>query len=78
MKPLIKSNKSNVFLLPNESAKAFETFKSELASACLTCVNKRLPFTVERDASNYTLAVSLNQGCRPIAFHSRTFSPGER
>ena len=52
--------------------------KSELTSACLTCVNEGLPFTVECDASNHTLAASLNQGGRPIAFHSRTLSPSER
>ena len=50
--------------------------KSELTSACSTCVNKGLPFTVECDASNHTLAASLNQGGRAIAFHSRTLSPG--
>ena len=44
--------------------------KSELASACLTCVNKILPFTVECDASNHTLAASLNQGGCPIGFCS--------
>ena len=37
-----------------------------------------MPFTVECDASNHTLAASLNQGGRPIAFHSRTLSPSER
>ena len=52
--------------------------KSKLASACLTCVNKGLPFTVECDASNHTLAASLNQGGRPIAFRFRTLSPSER
>ena len=77
-KPLIESNKNNVFPLSNESAGAFEMLKSELTSACLTCVNEGLPFTVECDASNHTLAASLNQGGRPIAFHSRTLSPSER
>ena len=78
IKPLIESNKNNVFPLSNESAGAFEMLKSELTSACLTCVNEGLPFTVECDASNHTLAASLNQGGRPIAFHSRTLSPSER
>ena len=76
IKPLIESNKNNVFPLSNESVRAFEMLKSELTSACSTCVNKGLPFTVECDASNHTLAASLNQGGCPIAFHSRTLSPG--
>ena len=78
IKPIIESNKNNVFPLSNESAGAFKMLKSELTSACLTCVNEGLPFTVECDASNHTLAASLNQGGRPIAFHSRTLSPSER
>ena len=49
--------------------------KSELISASLTCVNEGLPFTVECDASNHTLAASLNQGGCPNAFHSQTFLP---
>ena len=49
--------------------------KSELTSASLTCVNEGLPFTVECDASNHTLAASLNQGGCPNAFHSQTFLP---
>ena len=50
IKPVIESNKNNVFPLSNESARAFEMLKPELTSACLTCVNEGLPFTVEWDA----------------------------
>ena len=78
IKFLIESNKNNAFPLSNESVRAFKMLKSELTSACLTCVNEGLPFTVECDASNHTLAASRNQGGRPIAFHSRTLSPSER
>ena len=33
--------------------------KSELTSACLTCVHEGLPFTVKCGASNHTLAYLL-------------------
>ena len=62
------------FSFSNESAKVFEILQSELASACLNCVNEELPFTVECDASNHTLAASLNQNGRFIAFPSQIFS----
>ena len=52
IKQLIKFNKNNIFPLSNESAKVFKILQSELASACLNCVNKGLFFTVECDASN--------------------------
>ena len=75
IKPLIESNKNNVFPLSNESAGAFEMLKSELTSACLTCANEGLPFTVECDASNHTLAASLNQDGRPMLFIPGLFLP---
>ena len=75
IKPLIESNKNNVFSFSNELAKAFEILKSELAFACLNCANEGLPFTVECDASYHTLAASLNQNGRFIAFPSQIFSP---
>ena len=78
IKPLIESNKNYVFPLSNKSARAFEMLKYELVFSCLTCVNEGLSFTVEYDASNHTLSARVNQGGRPIAFHSRTFSPSER
>ena len=41
------------------------------------CIRPDVPFTVECDAFEHTLAASLNQGGVPVAFHSRTFSPSE-
>ena len=78
IKPFIESNKNYVFPLSNESARAFEMLKYKLAFSCLTCVNEGLSFAVEYDASNHTLSAGLNQGGRPIAFHSRTLSPSKR
>ena len=74
-KPLIESNKNNLFPFSNESAKVFEILQSELASVCLNCVNEGLFFTVECDGSNHTLAASINQGGYPIAFPFQIFSP---
>ena len=78
IKPLVESNKTNSFPLTSEAVETFKALKSELLKASLTCVDDGLPFTVECDASNHTLAATLNQGGRPVAFHSRTFTPCER
>ena len=75
IKLLIESNKNNVFPLSNELAKAFEMLKSELTSACLTCANEGLPFTVEYDASNHTLAASLIKVVALLLFIPGLFLP---
>ena len=54
IKPLIESNKNNVFPLSNRLARAFKMLKFEFASACLTCLNEGLLFMVECDVSNHT------------------------
>ena len=56
---------------------AFNSLKCELESACLSCVREGIPFTIECDASEHTIAATLNQGGQPVAFHSRTLTPTE-
>lgn len=77
VRPLVQSNLSSSFPLPAEASACFEKLRKNLAAASLTCVNEALPFVVECDASQHTLAATLNQGGKPIAFHSRTFSNTE-
>ena len=56
---------------------AFNSLKCELESACLSCVGEGIPFAVECDASEYTIAATLNQGGQPVAFLFRTLIPTE-
>ena len=63
--------------LIKEASDSFETLRNDLAAAFLTSIDEKLPSVVECDASEHTLAATLNQGGKPVAFHSRTFSSNE-
>ena len=63
--------------LGSDAVQAFNTLKSVLAQASLLSIDEDIPFTIESDASNFCLAATLNQGGRPVAFHSRTLSGSE-
>ena len=62
IRPLIQSNLFSYFPLSSDAAKSFELLRQNLASACLTSVKEGVPFVVECDASDHTLAATLNQG----------------
>ena len=53
---------------------SFNSLKCELEFACLSCVREGIPFTIKCDASEHTIAATLNQGGQPVAFHSRTLT----
>ena len=40
-------------------------------------VDISVPFILETDASDHTIAAVLNQSGRPVAFFSRTLQPSE-
>ena len=65
------------FPLTNEQVEAFQSLISLLSQATLQGIDENLPFTVETDASNNCLSATLNQGGRPVAFHSKTLSNSE-
>ena len=60
-----------------EAINSFQTLLKLLAKAALQGIDENIPFTVETDASNYCLSATLNQGGRPVAFHSKTLSSSE-
>ena len=66
------------FPLNQEQSDAFDTLKQDLANVSILAINESLPFTVETDASDFAIAATLNQGGRPVAFHSRTFQGSEK
>ena len=69
LKPLIQATK---FPLPEEAVTAFENLKKEVEDAVVVAIDEDLPFTLETDASDTTIAAILNQSNRPVAFFSRT------
>ncbi|KAG7178158.1 pol Retrovirus-related Pol polyprotein from transposon-like 6 [Homarus americanus] len=71
VRPLVKAQ---TFPLKEEAVSAFENLKKEIASAVVSSIDKTIPFLVETDASDSSIAASLNQAGRPFAFFSRTLS----
>ena len=56
---------------------AFNSLNCELKSACSSCVREGISFTIECDASEHTIAATLNQGGQLVAFHSQTLTHTE-
>ena len=72
------SIQANSFPLPNIAEKAFKDLKTEVKNAMVYFIDKTIPFTVETNVSNHTIAAILNQPGRPISFFSRTLSISEQ
>lgn len=61
-----------------EAKACFDTLKEDICEASVAALDDRLPLEVETDASATTLAATLSQNGRPVAFFSRTLSKTER
>ena len=48
-----------------------------IEDAVVTAIDETIPFEVETDASKVTLAATLNQNGKPVAFFSRTLHGSE-
>ena len=68
---------NKIFPPSQEVVEAFETLKKDLKEAALRPIDPSLPFLVETDASTHTIAASLSQDGRPVAFYSRTLNQSE-
>ena len=53
---------------------SFNLLKKELAEAAMQAIDENIPFTVETDASDFDISAILQQGGRPVAFHSPCLS----
>ena len=69
---------NEAFPLSNDAISAFHLMKNKLANATLHPIDEAVPFTVETDASDFTIAANLNQNRKPVAFHARTLSTSEQ
>lgn len=66
------------FPLSSDAVKCFEDLKSVIAKSSVHAINDKVPFTVETDASEHSIAATLSQDSRPVAFYSRTLNQSER
>ena len=75
IRPLVQNE---AFPLSNDAISAFHQMKNKLADATLPPIDEAVPFTVETDASNFTIATTLNQNGKPVAFHALALSTSEQ
>ena len=75
IRPLVQNE---AFPLSNDAISAFHLMKNKLADATLQPIDEAVPFTIETNASDFTIAATLNQNGKPVAFHARTLSTSEQ
>ena len=67
----------NKYVFTEKELNAFKIIKQDIVSAVRTTIDEDLPFVVETDASDHSVAATLNQGGQPVAFYSRTLNKSE-
>ena len=70
-------NQTTSFPMSVEAVDAMNQMKHDIKSSVVCCIDETLPFTVETDASDHSLAATLNQQGRPVAFFTRSLQSHE-
>ena len=70
-------NNNKKFPLPQDVLESFKSLKNDIKNASMATISPDIPFTVETDSSEHTIAATLNQDQRPVAFFSRTLVGSE-
>ena len=65
------------FPLSPQQLEAFHGIKKDIADSVVKVIDADLPFQLETDASDRSIAGTLVQSGRPVAFFSRSLSPTE-
>ena len=75
IQPLLNSQ---FFPLDSNAVECFESLKREIAEASVAAFDEYLPLQIETDASSVSIAATLSQQGRPVAFFSRTLTKPEK
>ena len=65
------------FPLHRQATDAFKLLKNDIANAVVKSIDETIPFVVETDASDFSLAAALNQNGQPVAFFSKSLNQHE-
>ena len=78
IRPLNFVVKSNEFALSETAAQTFDCLKKTLLQCCLSYIRDDIPFQVDCNASEHTIAATLSQSKRPVVFFSRILTQSEK
>ena len=68
---------ANQFLLNEDALNAFELLTSDVEQSVVGAIDETLPFEIESNASEFSLAATLNQNSRPVAILTRMLNNAE-
>ena len=71
IRPLNLAITCNNFPLSKEFAEAFESLKETLLNCCLSYIRDDVPFQVDCNASEHSVAATLSQEGKPVAFFQK-------
>ena len=70
-------SQTTTFPITPEALTAFNLLRKDILDSVMGAIDVSVPFQLETDASDHTIAGVLNQSGRPVAFFSRTLQPSE-
>ena len=65
------------FPLHQQAKDAFKLLKNDIANAVVKTIDETIPFVVQTDASDFSLAAALNQNGQPVTFFSKSLNQHE-
>ena len=65
------------FPLNQRATDAFKLLKNDIVNAVVKTIDEAIPFVVETDAADFSLAATLNQNGQPVAFFSKSLNKHE-
>lgn len=69
---------TKTFPLSSQATEDFNNLKHEIVKTTVSAIDENVSFDVETDASEHSIAATLSQNGRPVAFFSRTLTTSER